>query len=407
MSSRYKSAALILIPVLVVGSLWALNRFGGQGGDIRGSNGLGNSPPPVETLPAPASIPTTDKQADPLPSDGSMQAPAPGIGKQLNDQNRAAIGLLNEKRYAEAESLFRKCLEADPDESAFAFNLAECLVRRALAEFDAKPKPSFEALLEAITLAPHREDLIGLRDRWSKILDAQKDFAEDQSLHFVLQYDGARDELLSQGYLDVLQDLEAAYQDYGEFFDIFPVEAGRAKFAVVLYDREAFDTVTGIGEWAGGAYDGTIRVPVRNFQRDRARIRETLRHELVHAFIEEVGGKKVPGWLNEGLAQYLSPEHDGARATEVQSALNRMRGKTPLAFETLTGTLAGLSGTETIRMAYDQSLGLTNWIAYHYGERTLVPMITDCKNGKTPAESFQRQLNFALSAATQDFLDSL
>ncbi len=335
------------------------------------------------------------------------QIPKADLGQELNEQNREAIRLLNEKRFAAAEVLFRKCHEAKPEEAAFASNLAECLVRRAIDEFDAKPEPSLEALIEAITLAPHRKDLLALRDRWTKIIEAQKGFAEDQSLHFVLQYDGARDELLSQGYLDVLQDLEAAYQDYGEFFDIWPVESGRDKFAVVLYDHEAFDHVTGIGEWAGGAYDGTIRVPVRNFQRDRARIRDVLRHELVHAFIEEVGGKKVPGWLNEGLAQYLSPEGGSARNLDVQAALRRMDGKQPLDFQTLTGTLAGLSDPKTIRMAYDQSLGLTHWIAYHYGERILVPMITDCKAGKTPAQAFQRQVNVALSAATGDFLDSL
>jgi hypothetical protein len=238
-------------------------------------------------------------------------------------------------------------------------------------------------------------------------LSAQEGFAEDQSLHFVLQYDGARSELLSRGYLDVLQDLEAAYQDYGEFFDHFPVEARGEKFGVVLYDREAFDSVTGIGEWAGGAFDGTIRIPVRNFQRDRKRIRGVLRHELVHAFIQEVGGKKVPGWLNEGLAQYLSPESPGARGLEVQNALLRMRGQTPLDFATLTGTLAGLTDTKTIRLAYDQSLGLTQWIGFHYGERTLVAMTTASQQGKSPAETFEEQIHMALSVVMQDFVDSL
>lgn len=343
----------------------------------------------------------------PIAASGSMQAPSKSLGQELNEKNREAIRLLEAKRFAEAEALFRICLEARPDEVAFSVNLAEALVRRAIAEFDAEPEVAFEALLEAIALVPLRQDLEGLRIRWAKIIEAQEGFAEDQSLHFTLQYDGARDELLSRGYLEVLEDLEAAYQDYGEFFDIFPVENGHDKFAVVLYDHDVFDTVTGIGEWAGGAFDGTIRVPVRNFQRDRNRIREVLRHELVHAFIQEVGGKKVPGWLNEGLAQYLSPEGVGARALEVQAALKRMKGQTPLAFDSLAGTLAGLPDAKTIRMAYDQSLGLTNWLAFHYGERTLVPMVTGCKTGQTPAQAFERQMHFSLSDATRDFLDSL
>ncbi|MCA9000527.1 MAG: hypothetical protein KDB61_01295, partial [Planctomycetes bacterium] len=164
---------------------------------------------------------------------------------------------------------------------------------------------------------------------------------------------------------------------------------------------------TGIGEWAGGAFDGTIRIPVRNFRSERNRIRGVLRHELVHAFIQEVGGKRVPGWLNEGLAQYLSPEGDGARALEVQAAKRRMEGRELLAFETLTGTLAALTDPMTIRLAYDQSLGLTDWIATQYGERILVAMVTGCKEGVLPAKAFEDRLHFPLSTVMRDFADGL
>ncbi len=344
---------------------------------------------------------------DEPPQGASEQVIAINPAHALNEQNQEAIQALKEERFREAEQLFRKCHEADPGEPVFAANLAEALARMAIAEFDSKPKESFDTLVEAIGLAPERADLKGLKQRWSKILEAQAGYAEDQSQHFVLQYDGEKGELLSSGYLAVLQDLEAAYQDYGEFFDIFPVENGRPKFAVVLYDRDVFDSVTGIGEWAGGAFDGTIRIPVRNFKRDHARIRGVLRHELVHAFIQELGGKKVPGWLNEGLAQYLSPEGDGRRALEVQSALRRLKGKAPLPWAKLTGTLASLTDAATIRIAYDQSMGLTHWIAFHYGERTLVSMVTNCKQGKPPSTSFQDQIHIPLSAASQDFVDSL
>lgn len=403
MSTRSTIFVLLLVATLAVGGLWVFSEngpFEQDQGDI--ISGFEMEPPPT---PPQTETEPTPEHAEQGTDEGAMQAPAANMGQELNEQNRLAIALLKEERYAEAEELFRKCWTARPEESAFAANLAEALVRRAIAEFDAQPEPSLAALLEAIQLG--RSDLEPLRARWAKIIEAQAGYAEDQSQHFVLQYDGTRDELLSTGYLQVLEDLEAAYQDYGEFFDIFPVDAGREKFSVVLYDRDVFDSVTGIGEWAGGAFDGTIRVPVRNFSRDHLRIRDVLRHELVHAFIQEIGGKKVPGWLNEGLAQYLSPVNVGLRNVAVQSALKRMKGKETLAFGTLEGTLAGLPDADTIRMAYDQGLGLTHWIAFHYGERTLVPMVTGCKQGHKPSASFQQQIHLALSDATRDFLDSL
>ncbi len=397
---------LLVLAISLVGLWFILDKASAPSEEDHGFDSvepfLGMAPDDAQATPAvvPAepAIPTASEN-QPIATDSA--------GANLNEKNRQAIQWLNEKRYREAEDLFRECLEAEPSEPAFSANLAEALVRRSVAEFDSTPSVSMEALTEAISLAPDRADLKGLAERWSKILQAQDGYAEDQSQHFVLQYDGARGELLSSGYLEVLQDLETAYQDYGEFFDIFPIENGRAKFAVVLYDRDVFDSVTGIGEWAGGAFDGTIRVPVRNFTRDRARIREVLRHELVHAFVQEIGGKKVSGWLNEGLAQYLSPEGDGKRELQVRSALHRLKGKTLLPFTDLTGTLAALTDAKDIPIAYDQSMGLVHWIAFHYGERTLVHMVTGCKQGKQPETSFEAQIHIPLSAASRDFLDSL
>ncbi len=349
----------------------------------------------------------TDPSSPPEPSAEWAGSPSAGTSREASRRNREAIDLLESGRLREAIELFETNADEHPEEPVFQQNLAEALVRWALEQYDHEPEEALVALERAIDLAPQRTDWLPLRDRWRTAVQAQAGFAEDQSTHFVLQYDGDRSDLLTRGYREVLDDLEEAYQDYGEFFDVFPVEGGRPKFRAVLYDREAFDRVTGIGEWAGGAYDGTIRIPVRHFQRDRNRIRQTLRHELVHAFVEEVGGRAVPGWLNEGLAQYLAESNASRRAQSLARARGQLAGKPLFTLTQLQNSLAQISEPGEVAKAYDQALAFTHWIAVHYGERTLVRMTRATQQGSDAKASFQRWIGIELESAHQDFSDSL
>ncbi|MCB9907491.1 MAG: hypothetical protein H6830_07225 [Planctomycetes bacterium] len=359
---------------------------------------------PMPAILAPAN---QDPVTTPSPSAALQSKPLRSGREDLSALNQRAIEALEAQRYDEAVRLFDEARQGDPEEPVFQANLAEAYARWAVATADEELALAIERLEKAIVWAPGRAELVALLERLRTRLAAEADFVEDQSLHFTLHYDGDRADLLSRGYLEVLDDLEGAYQDYGEFFDVFPVEAGRPKFRALLYDRAAFDNVTGIGEWAGGAYDGSIRVPVRNFERERGAIRHTLRHELVHAFIEEVGGKRVAGWLNEGLAQYLSFEGNGARATGVERARQRLAGQTLFSLTQLTGTLASLQDPARVTVAYDQALGFTDWLAVHYGERTLVHLVTASKGGEEPAARFLRLVGVELEVVHQDFVDSL
>ena len=56
----------------------------------------------------------------------------------------------------------------------------------------------------------------------------------------------------------------STYREYGVLFGHPPGGRGRSRsIAVVFYRPEGFDAVTGLGDWAGGVFDGTIRVPCR------------------------------------------------------------------------------------------------------------------------------------------------
>src|SRR5258706_549503 len=66
----------------------------------------------------------------------------------------------------------------------------------------------------------------------------------------------------------------------------------------------AFPGRTGAPPWAGGAYDGAVRVPAAPRNELGVSI-ATLRHEVMHAQLHAAVGC-LPVWFNEGTAMYFA-----------------------------------------------------------------------------------------------------
>ena len=312
--------------------------------------------------------------------------------------NNAGAAALDAGELDRAVELLTEALAGEPDNAVFRRNLAEALARIARRDWEAGDREGALAVLErAIELAPGREDLVDRLARLSDEADIERDFWRDHSMNFELSYDGARSELL-HGSQPVLDALEAAYADLRDVYGIDPVFSGRPKLRVVLYRPENFDRLTGMGDWAGGVFDGTIRVPVQDLSAEGERLSEVLRHELSHAFTLEAGGASVPGWLNEGIAQYVEP---GA-AADVARARESLRGQALFPLERLGGSLASWEDTDAIRLAYRQSLSLVAWLVGRYGERVVFDMVAGCAEGRTPAETFEDRTLVPLATALAD-----
>src|SRR4029079_12862058 len=99
----------------------------------------------------------------------------------------------------------------------------------------------------------------------------------DESEHFQVSYDGERSDLLG-GASQITMALEGASRDCGEYVGCYPVEIGHAKIRVVLYKTDGFHEATGIGHWAGGLYDGGIRAPVEELDKDKHTIHTRALH---------------------------------------------------------------------------------------------------------------------------------
>lgn len=319
--------------------------------------------------------------------------------------NERGLTALEEGDHQRAIELFERCREGVPEEDTYARNLAEALARKATALWEGNTEGARAealALLErAVELAPEREGLGELLERRRTSAQAEEGFFRQLTEHFELSYDLNRPELRRE--IDALgRLLEAAYLEFGESFGFWPVERGRPAIRVVLYTRADFDAVTGIGDWAGGVYDGTIRVPVADLAREMPRLARVLRHELLHAYVQEAGGSDVPGWLNEGLAQWLEEVGADERAQAAQHARGKLQGGKLFPLAELQGSLASWTDKQAIGRAYAQAQALVAYVAQIYGEDELFEMVTGCRTGASASQTFARRVGIPLGTVMED-----
>lgn len=367
--------------------------------------------------------PPASQVSEALPDDasaGARRAPASSVTPPVATLERSDAIARNDRAVAAiyagdldlAIEILVEVVAEHPDVVAFADNLGEAYLRRARAQKD-DPEAALEDFENALLWTrddERRATIESLRDRARAIAETEKEFVVEPTLHFTFKFDGTRVELLD-GVEDLKVLLESTYQEFGELFRRHPVEEGEPRIEVVLYRADGFDAVTGLGDWAGGVFDGTIRVPVADLLDSRrvARIRDVLRHETAHAFAHSIGGAEVPSWLNEGIAQWL--ENPARRHESVRFARARLAASEapPFALSELTGNLTGWKERQAITRAYDQALAFTDFLVEQYGSDLVFEMIAACdgKGAAGAAEHFRSRLLVDLETVLGDFVDSL
>ncbi len=334
-------------------------------------------------------------RAEPVPDEARG-----GVDPWVAENNRATL-LLGDGELERAVELFERCHQARPEDGVFRGNLAEALVRLSRARYEAHQiQQALTALTRALELAPERDDagaLARVRERWSsEALIEQNQWTEGSDL-FELSYDTSRLDILENSQV-VLDHLERSYERLREWFGRDPVrEHAAPKIRVVLYSPVEFDTLTGIGDWAGGVFDGVVRVSLQELALEDQRWKDVLAHELVHAFIHALGGDSVPGWLNEGLAQFLENGQP-----KIEEARERF-GTGPLfPLERLEGSLAGWEDRLEISRAYAQSLLIVDRVARDWGDEALRRMVLSCREGILPERSFEMWASVPFSLVLED-----
>src|SRR5512132_1079210 len=151
---------------------------------------------------------------------------------------------------------------------------------------------SFES---ALKLRPGNRQIASQLDAWRRESGVHNELTDRVGVRFRILFDGERQQALGTR---VERILESGYWRIGKMLDSYPAET----ITVVLYTNRQFTDITRAPAWAGGAYDGRIRLPAGGALRTPAELDRVVTHELVHAVVSSAArGGHVPAWVNEGL----------------------------------------------------------------------------------------------------------
>jgi len=297
--------------------------------------------------------------ADPLHARFAQDPPAPEAWAALErgDAEKAA-------------AIFREELERSPENAALnygagyaAFTLgrtdaAISFLKRAIASnprfvaamvllsqiaYQAADLDLAIATLEkASAIAPRDRAITQQLERWRGEAALHNRFEERTTARFKVLFEGAEEKAIGARIATIL---EAAYWRIGKTMNTYPSET----LSVILYTNRQFQDVTRAPAWAGGGYDGRIRLPVGGALRSPKTLERVVTHEFVHAVIHDAAGTSVPAWINEGLASYM----ESADRTWVPQVLRRAEGR--ISIEDLSEGFGQFDGS-TALVAYAESL---------------------------------------------------
>jgi len=283
----------------------------------------------------------------------------------------AATAAFLERRYDDAKEALEQALSLD---SKFA--QARSLLGRVLHRMGDLPGAirAFETL---VVDAPGDKDAADTLDRWRREAELHNRMQQAVGHHFTVSFEGPADAGLAEQALD---SLDRAYWRIGELLGSYP----NAPVPLVLYTTEQFSDITRSPAWAAGAYDGTMRMPMRGALDQQKELDRVLAHEFTHALVYMLAPRLVPTWLNEGLATAL--EADGLGWAERQVA----QADGPIPLRLLQSGFGRMSGAQA-QLAYATSALTVRRMLDEAGGFAVANLLRDLGDGVPFEPAFLRR----------------
>jgi tetratricopeptide (TPR) repeat protein len=228
----------------------------------------------------------------------------------------------------------RTAIELDPDFPEAHAMLGQIAYERGDTDL------AIRSLEKAAALRPRDRSIGELLDRWRRESSVHGSYLEKPAEHFRILYEGGTQHSIGDR---VAQVLEREYPRIGRTLNSFP----REPVTVILYSNREYHDITRSPSWSTGSYDGRIRVAIGGAVPSRE-LDRLVTHELVHAFVASAASRRIPTWLNEGLATYL----EGSDASWTGPVLHNAATIVPL-----DALIQGFNGLDeqTALVAYAES----------------------------------------------------
>jgi tetratricopeptide (TPR) repeat protein len=238
---------------------------------------------------------------------------------------------------------------------------------------------AFEALEREGALSASLTDTF---NRWRREAELRDRMSVAFGTGFTVAFEGPEDEALAQR---ALASIERASARIGAVLSYYPT----APIGVVLYTNEQFRDITRSPSWAGGAFDGTIRIPMRGALANVTELDRVLAHEYTHALVHDLAKTAVPTWLNEGLAAALEREE-----AKQAGSPNIAADSVPLG--TLRTSFGRLTGAEAER-AYAASSIAVQRLLDEAGGFAITNLLRDIGDGVVFETAFTHRMQRSLS----------
>lgn len=175
--------------------------------------------------------------------------------------------------------------------------------------------------------------------------------------------------------------------------------------SIRLMDEEEFFDLTGAPKWTNAMFfRGQIILPLAKGKAvDIENLNRSVRHEYTHAILSALSAGNLPGWIDEGLAQWF----EGEESPGLRDALREwLKTHEPVSLSLLQGGFTKLK-PEMVPAAYAQSLLATRLVAEKYGFPAVANYFMLLRDGVEkdaafetafgiPLPDFERQLGKAL-----------
>lgn len=341
------------------------------------------------------------------------------LSAQVLTPGAAGWQALSETRYREAAVAFQKAIASDPRNARLHLGAG------AAAYFDRRDAEAQTFLRRALELNPALTDareLLGLvlyrtgdvnaaiREyevlaaaggspqarvtetlaRWRRESELRDRMTVIPGNAFTLSFEGPPDAEIAAR---AAASLDRAAARIGQVLSTLPL----LPVPVVLYSNEQFRDITRAPDWAAGAFDGIVRIPVRDALTDPAELDRVIAHEFTHAVVYSLTPRGVPVWLNEGLATVLEsdgpgvPESAVAGSPEARSLSLRLLARPFGRFPADAATVAYGKSALAVRRLLDEAGGFA-----------IANLLRDIESGASFEAAFERRVMKSFAQFDED-----
>lgn len=149
---------------------------------------------------------------------------------------------------------------------------------------------------------------------------------------------------------EVIAVLNSTHEEFTEIFSEIPAFST----SIRLMDEDEFFKLTGAPKWTNAMFfKGQIVIPLSASQPiDTENLGRSIKHEYTHAILSALSSGQLPGWIDEGLAQWFEGEENPGLRDALRSWLATNE---PVPLALLQGGFTKLRA-DMVPAAYAQSL---------------------------------------------------